>query len=217
MSDRINIAIVDDDELTKVALSAMLATFGGFRVVGTSDGKCFSKFLESLPNVDVFILDINLGGKTCQCVIPEIRSAHNQVPIVLMTSFDPVASLAGLTQGEFMGMFSKSSPAESIAQVLRESAIGRHAACPNVAKLLFEAVTGVTDSASASRDTPSLTARETEVLNLLASGLDNRALAKKLNISVGTIKAHVASILAKTGLRSRSELIVWVYQQHNAL
>jgi DNA-binding NarL/FixJ family response regulator len=196
MSDKIRILVVDDHPIVRDGLVAMLGTQPDFEVVGelASGHEAVRRAPELRP--DVMLLDMELPGMDGVEVIRQLRERAAGIRIVVFTAFDRDEQVVGAIRSGAEGYLLKGTPREEVFRAIRVVHGGGSLIEPLVATKLLRQL----------RDDPdALTAREAEVLQLLARGQSNRAIAKALFVSERTVKFHVSSILAKLGVSNRTQ------------
>jgi DNA-binding NarL/FixJ family response regulator len=203
----IRVALVDDETLVRQGIRSLLDVAADFRVVGeAADGRAGLALLSSAA-VDVGLLDVRLPDMSGIEVLRELRARRIAVPIILLTTFDDDdAALAGITAGA-RGFLLKSVSLERLSDAIRTVAAGKRMIAPAVTHRVLERKAAL--GAIAGLDPPDrLTARELEILRLLAAGYSNAEIALALRIVEGTVKNHVSSILSKLGVRDRTRAVM---------
>lgn len=196
MEDRTRILVVDDHPIVRDGLVAMLGTQADFEVVGeASTGPAAVREAIALCP-DVVLLDMELPDMDGVEVIRRVRRQEPGVRIVVFTAFDRDEQIAGAIRAGAEGYLLKGTPREEVFRAIRVVHDGGSLIEPLVASKLLRQL----------RDDPdALTARETEVLQLLAQGQSNRRIAGALFITERTVKFHVSSILSKLGVSNRTQ------------
>jgi DNA-binding NarL/FixJ family response regulator len=194
------IAIVDDHPLY---LSAVVAAFDGvpdIRIVHQcgSFEDLDEHLTEDPESVHVVLLDLSLPGRGGADAVAAIVSRGPSV-LVLSGTASPAQLVEVFTAGA-LGYLTKTAKGEEIIAATRTVAGGRNHVAPELVPLLGEAIR------IRRQITSDITAREREILALLAAGLTDRLIAQRLTISVTTVRSHLERIRAKTGSRRRADL-----------
>ncbi len=210
MSEVITLLIVDDHPVVRDGLLAILGTQPDFRVSGeaASGSEALALFEQRQP--DVVLLDLEMPGLDGVEVIRRLRELHPGVRIVVFTAFDSDERILSAVQAGAKGYLLKGVPRSELFNAIRVVHQGGSLLQPVVASRLLSHIAGPHDS-----DTPAepLTPRESEVLNLLAQGKQNKEIALELSVSERTVKYHISSILAKLGAGNRTEAVTIALQK----
>jgi DNA-binding NarL/FixJ family response regulator len=210
-TDVIDVVLVEDHALFRQGLSEMLSVVDpGIRVAGFAENA--EAALRIVPETapDVVLMDLHLPAMSG---IEAIRRLAVLAPrtraLVVSGSADDAAIMDALLAGA-CGYVIKSSPVDELALAIRTAAIGGSIVSPAVASQLLEHVRHNQPPLSlAAQPVGQLTPRETEVLRLLAAGLENSEIARELVISTRTARNHVASILEKLQMQNRIQAAVY--------
>jgi DNA-binding NarL/FixJ family response regulator len=203
MPDRtLRILIVAADALTRAGLSAILATESGLQTVGQLEP---NEGLESALSVfqpDVILWDIGYGADDALNALTEFvsQSSAPEVPVLVLLADAVLAP--SVWQNGVRALIPRSAPVATLASALRAVVANLVVLDPRSASSLLAPVRIQADAVEA------LTAREREVLQLMAKGLPNKSIARELAISEHTVKFHVNAILSKFGAQSRTEAVV---------
>ena len=203
------IALIEDDADLYALLKYNLEK-EGFAMVGAQTGKGAIEFCRR-ERPDLILLDMNMPGMDGLETIRQLRAAGVEARIVIFSVSDDHANvLAALREGADGYLLKDMEPEELISQI-RLAALGKLALSPELTRVLAEAIR---ERPKPGHGVPmvSLTKRERDVLRLIAKGQTNKMIARKLDISEGTVKVHVKNLLHKLGLRSRVEAAVWVLE-----
>jgi len=193
----ISVVVVDDHDLLREGVSACLASFEDIDVVGEApNGETAIAAVDDL-RPDVVVMDLVMPGLGGAEVIRRLREDHPDLGIVALSSFSETSRVREAIDAGANGYLIKSVDAESLARAVRSAAVGQSTLSP-------EATRALVDERQAA-DTSSLTAREGDIAELLASGRTNAEMADELDLSVYTVKNHVSSILMKLQVRTRTE------------
>lgn len=202
--------LVDDHPVVRAGLRAMLTAFEGISVAAeAADGDAALKELERLrilgDRVDVVLMDLQMGaGMDGVTATSRIRQLEGPPPVLILTTYDTDADILAAVEAGASGYMLKDAPPEQIHQAVLAAAAGQTALAPRVAALLMDRI---------SNPVPSLTPREIQLLELLATGLSNRAIAKRVFISEATVKTHLVHIYGKLGVDNRTAAIAAATQR----
>ena len=197
--------IVDDHDLFRTGLRALLEE-EGFEVADAVSGSAAVRRVASL-SPDVVVMDMNMPGMSGVEATPLVlEAAANSSVLMLTIATDDGRVLDALRAGA-SGYLLKDSPLAEIADGIRAAAAGHSTIAPRVAAALVDSVRAAGPRPSP-RAVPELSAREREVLELLAQGYDNIAIAGRLYLSPSTVKNHVSTILHKLGVDNRVQAAV---------
>ena len=206
----IRVLVVDDQELLRAGLRGLLRERFGFAIVGEcADGAGVAAAVaEQRP--DVVLMDVRMPNVDGVRATEAVRRLPDAPPVLVLTTFDDDAALAGTLRAGASGFVLKGVPAEELQRAVRTVAEG--------GAWLDPAVTGRVLSAYRSAPPPqhvddlsALTAREREVLTLIGAGRSNAEIAAELVLGEGTVKTHVNRIFAKLDLRDRAAAIVLAF------
>jgi DNA-binding NarL/FixJ family response regulator len=214
MSAPIRVLIADDQGLVREGLATLLAAQDGIEVAATAaDGQQAVALCDRhLP--DVVLMDLRMPQLDGVEATRQIRSAHPQIEIVVLTTYADDASILGALQAGARGYLTKDAGAAEIARAVHAAAAGQTLLDPAVQqRLLAAAADGRPEPPRHPASLPDeLTPREAEVLGLIAGGLSNAEIAARLVISEATVKTHVNHVFAKTGARDRAQAVHYAYQ-----
>ena len=201
----ITVFLLDDHEVVRRGLSELLGSQTGVRVVG--EAATAADALARIPAVrpDVAVLDARLPDGSGIDVCRDIRSAMPDVRCLILTSYDDNDAVLAAIMAGASGYLLKEVRGATIVQSVRDVAAGKSLLDPAVTERLFTRLRSTpTDSRY-----ETLTEREREVLDLIAAGLTNREISTRLFLAEKTVKNYVSGLLAKLGLRSRTQAAVY--------
>ena len=207
----LHVVVADDDPRVRGDFSALLALEPDLAVVGTAaDGDAAVDLCARLlPHV--VVMDVRMPGRNGIEATRHLRRRHrDRCRVLVVTTFDLDDYVLGAVRAGAAGFLLKDQAPELLAGAVRTVAAGDGVVSPRAtARLLRELVApGLADDRTAG----GLTERETEVVALMARGLRNEDIAVQAHISRATVKTHVSNILAKLGLSSRLQVVVWAYE-----
>jgi DNA-binding NarL/FixJ family response regulator len=206
--------VIDDHPLVREALNMLADAAGDLRVVGGSESA--SAAIEPLQRLspDLVLLDIDLGHEDGLEWLPRVAAAAPGARILILTALrEPARDEEALRAGA-RGLVLKSAPPETLLQAIRGVATG--ALWFDTSALAHAHAQGASTSSGGKGKGSSLTAREREIVSLIAEGLRNDEIARRLGITPKTVKNHLTALFEKVGVSSRLELVVYAYQHRLA-
>jgi DNA-binding NarL/FixJ family response regulator len=210
----IRVLLVDDEHMVREGFKLLLETQADIRVVGEADdgGSAIDAALRLSP--DVVLMDIRMRGMDGLEAARGILSRMPQPPkIVMLTTFDYDEYVYDALKAGASAFLLKDSPPEQLAAAVRIVARGDALLHPAITRRLIEDFARrPTPRQGPPRELEDLTDREAEVMRQVARGLSNREIAAKLHLGEATVKSHVAHLLAKLGLRDRTQVVVMAYE-----
>lgn len=206
--------VADDQELVRTGLAMILGAQPDIEVVAqAADGRRALELARSL-RPDVCLLDVRMPGLDGLEVTRRLAGPGVEGPlaVVVITTFDHDEYIFGALEAGARGFLLKDAGPELLGQAVRAAARGEALIAPNVtARLLSTFARARPEAPPAQPDDP-LSAREEQVLAVLARGRTNAEIAAELHISLSTAKSHVASLMEKIGARNRVEIAIWAYE-----
>jgi DNA-binding NarL/FixJ family response regulator len=209
------ILVVDDQDVVRAAFEVLLATQPDFAVVGSAcDGEEAVRLCREL-RPDVVLMDVRMPGMDGIAATRRILAEPGDpVPrVLILTTFDLDAHVYDALEAGASGFLLKDATAERLFDAVRVVAAGDALLAPTVTRrLVAEFARLRVRRREPSAALRALTARETEVLRLIAEGLSNTEIAARLVVGEETVKSHVSRVLAKLGLRDRTQAVVVAYE-----
>jgi DNA-binding NarL/FixJ family response regulator len=210
----IRVAVVDDQELFRRGLTMQLALEDDIEVVGEAgDGIAATELAESTAP-EVMLLDVWMPKRTGVEACAAIKEVAPTTLTIMLTSSDDEADLYDAVKNGASGYLLKSSSIEEVAHAIRLVAGGQSLISPSMAIKLLEEFKQMSRVDRDRVATPRVTARELEVLKLVAQGLHNREIGTRLFISENTVKNHVRNILEKLQLHSRMDAVMYAMREN---
>jgi two-component system NarL family response regulator len=202
MADKLTIMLVDDHYLVRMGLASIIALEPDMTVCAeaATGGQALTLFRAHRPHVT--LMDQRLPGMSGSETTQAIRNEFPDARIVVLSTYVCDEEIYKALQFGAMGYLSKSVQREELILAIRRAAGGRRHITPEVAALLA-------DGMSRSH----LSTRELDVLRLLVGGKRNREIASVLDITEGTVKLHVSSILGKLAVADRTEAVTVALQR----
>jgi len=207
---KIRVLIVDDHPVFRFGLHSLLISLPDIEVVGevTNGEDAISQTEELQP--DIILMDINMPGLNGIEATRTIMQNHPQIGILMITMIDDDTVFQAMQAGA-RGYLLKGADPEETVRAIRAVASGEAIFSPKVAERLINYF-GQTNSTSSIEIFPQLTKREREILELLAQGLTNSAIAERLVLSPKTVRNHVSNIFSKLQVNDRSQAIIQARQ-----
>lgn len=205
---RIRVLLVEDHQLLAEALGLVLESKAGIEVVGSAATGEEGARLAAETRPDVALLDYRLPDATGADVARRIRASVPDAAVVILTGDPTDEALAAAVEAGAVGFLTKSGSAATVVDAVRRAAAGEILLGPDaLSALVRRARERIPLSTERERTAASLTAREREILALMAQGLDTRAIAERLVVGVSTVRTHAQSVLEKLGAHSRLEAV----------
>lgn len=210
MSD-LRVVLADDQRIVRDGLATVLGLLAGIEVVGTAAGGDEAVALVAELAPDVLLTDLRMPGGDGVAATAKVRAEHPGTAVVVLTTYVDDDSVVDALQAGAAGWLSKDADAEAIGRALRSAADGVSTVDAGaLARIVARRGPG---GRPADRPPPDgLTPREVEVLALIAEGLSNTEIARRLVVGEATVKTHVNHVFAKAGLRDRAQAVSYAYR-----
>jgi DNA-binding NarL/FixJ family response regulator len=204
----ISVLLADDQTLVRQGIRSLLALTSDIRVVAeAADGEEALALVETTA-AQVLLLDVRMPKRTGLDVLEVLRAKPKAPPAILLTTFDDDAVAASGIRLGARGFLLKDIGLEQLAEAIRTVAAGGTLINPAVTERVLRGLSRLEPDFEASEVPAALTARETEVLRLMAAGSNNREIAEMLGMAEGTVKNHASSIFGKLGVRDRTRAVL---------
>ncbi|MCF3962369.1 response regulator transcription factor [Streptomyces fuscigenes] len=193
----------------------LLGLLPGIEVVGSArDGEEAVALVAELEP-DVVLMDLRMPRCDGVEATRRVRQEHPGTQVVVLTTYADDESLFAALQAGARGYLTKDAEGEEIVRAVEDVLAGQAGLAPAVQRRLLERFTQPQAAAPAApAELPDgLTAREAEVLALVAEGLSNKEIAGRLHIGPATVKTHINNLFAKTGVRDRAQAVRYAYQR----
>ncbi len=212
----ITVVLVDDEQLVRVGLKMILMAEPDIEVVGEAGDGAEGVTLTRRLDPDVVLMDVQMPGMNGIEATREIVALGRDESsrVVILTTFDLDEYVYEALKAGASGFLLKRTPAEDLVTGIRVVAEGDALLAPSVTQRLIESYRTRPDAAAPPDASvlDDLTAREHEVLVLVARGMTNGDIATHLFLSEGTVKTHVKRIFAKLGLHDRTQAVILAYE-----
>lgn len=206
----IRVVLADDQQVVRTGLHTILDTAPDIEVVGeAADGHAAVELVLSL-DPDVVVMDIQMPRMTGLEATAELARRNARAKVLVLTTFALDENLMDAFRLGAAGFIAKTSEPDAIVAAVRTVADGSALVGPELTHALLDAF--ATPRSRPSPELARLTDREREILGLVAEGLSNAEISRRLYIGAGTVKTHVSRVLAKIGARDRVQAVVFAYE-----
>jgi len=216
MTDKTRVMLVDDHALCRNGLAELLEQRGGMSVVAaTGDpAKVVPLMREHQP--DLMVLDLRLAKTDGLSVLRMIRADGCEIPVVILTMSDNEDDMSASLRAGVRGYLLKDMEPEEVIDAIGRASRGEMVVASSMMLKFAQILQSGPKGSAMGSLVASLTERERQVLDHVASGQSNKVIAKALDISHNTVKLHVRHIMGKLNLRSRVEAAVFSFEyQHS--
>jgi DNA-binding NarL/FixJ family response regulator len=214
MSSRpVRVFLVDDDDLMRAGLKAVLSSDDTIEVIGeAADGRAAIAEV-ALRTPDVVLMDVRMHDVDGISATREILSTSPALKIAILTTFEQDDYIFGALRAGASGFLLKRTRPEELIAAIHSLASGDSLLSPSVTRRVIERMASepAADPVAEKR-LEEITPREREVLELIAGGLSNTEIAQALVVEESTVKTHVKHILTKLGLRDRVQAVIYAYE-----
>jgi len=209
----VRVLLVDDDELMRAGLRAILSSDQSIRVVGeASSGRAAISAARACAP-DLVLMDVRMPDLDGIAATREVLAASPDLKVVILTTFEEDEYIFGALSAGASGFLLKRTRPEELLSAIHTVAAGDSLLSPSVTRIVIDRMTRVPAPEEGPRERlEDLTAREREVLELVARGLSNHEIADTLVIEESTVKTHVKRILMKLSLRDRIQAVIFAYE-----
>jgi len=210
MSQAIRVLIVDDHTIVRKGIRALLAEMAGMEVVGEAENGQEAVTQAETLHPDVILMDLAMPKMDGIEATRQIKISQPESRILVMTSFAADDKVFPAIKAGALGYLLKESTPEDLVQAIHQIYRGESSLHPTIARKVLQEITHPPDRPP----TPNpLTEREEEVLRLVAQGLSNQDIAKKLSISDPTVRTHVSNIMGKLHLATRIQAALYALRE----
>jgi DNA-binding NarL/FixJ family response regulator len=200
----IRLLIADDHPVVRDGLSGIFTGADGFEVVGVAQDGAQAVHQVAALDPDVVLMDLRMPNMGGVAAISELARTGARARVLVLTTFDTDTDVLPAIEAGATGYLLKDAPREELYRAVRAAARGESVLSPAVASRLLR---------HARSEEPVLSARELEVLELVARGTTNREAAARLFISEATVKTHLLHIYAKLGVPDRASAVAAAFDR----
>lgn len=216
MNETIRVALVDDHSLCRRGLTELLTHRYGITVVGATGDVQELKNLLHEQKPDLLVMDLRMEPVDGLSMLGQIRKEGYEIPVVILTMSDTEVDLGAALRAGVRGYLLKDMAPDDVVDAIRRVAGGEMVVAPAMTMKMIDIMQHGQKEPGGRNSLNILTEREREILQLLADGESNKAIARTLGISNDTVKQHVRHILTKLNLTSRVEAaVLFVVEQQN--
>jgi DNA-binding NarL/FixJ family response regulator len=208
----VRVLVADDQQLVRAGLCKVLETDPTLVVVGEAADGVQAVSLGIALRPDVVLMDIRMPGLDGIEATSRLVARGFAGRVVILTTFGLEEYVVGALRAGASGFVLKESPPEEILRAIHVVAEGEALIAPGVTRVVIDELSRRSVRSDLRPRLDRLTPREHEVLELVAEGLSNAEIADRLLIGEGTVKTHVARVLAKLAVRDRVQAVIYAYE-----
>jgi DNA-binding NarL/FixJ family response regulator len=198
----IRVLIVDDHALVREGLERLLNGVDDLEVVGTATDGAEALLVAEAKRPDVVLMDLSMPGMDGAEATRQLSVARPEIKVVVLTSFSDQRRILDVLGAGAAGFVLKDDEPAELAAAIRTVMTGGAPLDPKAARVLLDAQRLPSSAVTVSP-------REREVLELLMTGLANKQIARRLDITERTVKAHLTSIYQSLGVEGRTQAVLW--------
>ncbi|WP_328954876.1 response regulator transcription factor [Kitasatospora purpeofusca] len=221
------VLVADDQTVVREGIVMLLGLLPGIEVVGAAADGEEAVALVARHRPDVVLMDLRMPRCDGVEATRRIRAGYPGTEVVVLTTYADDESLFPALRAGARGYLTKDAGGEEIARAIADVRSGAAGLSPQVQLRLLERLSGeaaaevagvagtagpVPSAVSSAEPPDGLTAREAEVLGLIAEGLSNTEIARRLYVSPATVKTHINNLFAKTGVRDRAQAVAYAFR-----
>ncbi|MGH3090072.1 MAG: response regulator [Rubrobacteraceae bacterium] len=195
----VKVLITDDHPVVRMGIRGMISGEPGFEVIGEAENGKQAVELTSELHPHVVLMDLRMPEMDGVTATEKIKKSHPEVHVLVLTTYESDADILRAIESGATGYLLKDTPREDLFAAIRNVAKGKSPLAPEVASRLMQRMRSPKEEA--------LSAREIEVLNLVAQGTSNKQIAKELWIGETTVKSHLLHIYEKLGVTDRTAAV----------
>ncbi|WP_158887319.1 response regulator transcription factor [Amycolatopsis anabasis] len=208
----IRVLLVDDQQLVRAGLRMLCASADDIEVVGeaANGNEALTRVEEVVP--DLVVMDLRMPGMDGITATRRILDRRPGIRILVLTTFDDDEHLYPALSAGACGFLAKDAAPDELLDAVRRAAAGDSPFSRDVLRRLVAHAVDSRNPGGAPKNLPPLTAREREVLALIAAGLSNADIGERLHVGLTTVKTHVSNLMTKTGADNRVRLAMLAHQ-----
>ena len=203
MNRKLRILLVDDHQIVRMGLATIIGQTPDLEVAGEARNGGEAMRQADALKPDVILMDLMMPNGNGVDATAAIVRAHPDTRILILTTFGSSGEVRRALEAGAAGAIVKDTPYDSILAAIRAAAKGEQVLSPEIAELL-----------KAGEKTPTLSARQVEVLRLVADGLTTRQISQRLGIGPDGVNAHLRTVFSRLGAGSRTEAVTLALRNH---
>ncbi|UPK75389.1 response regulator transcription factor [Nocardioidaceae bacterium SCSIO 66511] len=216
MSDETHVVLVDDDDLVRMGLRAMLDGLEGIRVVGEASDGAEVPSVIAARRPHVVLMDLRMKNVDGITATRRLQHVPDRPAVIVLTTFDDNELVTNAIGAGAIGFLLKHAPPEDIVRAIGAARRGESRFSPEIATqlrtIVADSARDTTDQTMARERLHPLSARELQVASAVSEGKSNAEIAAGLSLTMPTIKSYISDILAKTNTSNRVQLAVLIHR-----
>ena len=210
----VRVVVADDQTVVREGIVMLLGLLPGLDVVGAAgDGEEAVRLVGELAP-DVVLMDLRMPRCDGVEATRRVRAEYPGTQVVVLTTFGDDESLFPALRAGARGYLTKDAGGDEIVRAVRNVVAGQAGLAPSIQRRLLERLDRPETVVTPPEEAPDgLTVREAEVLVLIAEGLSNQEIARRLHVSTATVKTHINNMFAKTGLKDRAQAVRYAFRK----